>query len=96
MEVLCLIFAKNNSQRLNLKKNKKIKNKTLLEYSISQLKRLEKIILLRQENDKDIINKISKFNLKILTLPLYPNMINKGKNYLIDSISKFFETCEEK
>ena len=29
---------------------------------------------------------------RILTLPLYPNMTNEEKNYLIDSVSEFFET----
>ena len=32
--------------------------------------------------------KISK---QVLTLPLYPNMTNEEKNYLVDSIDEFFE-----
>ena len=29
---------------------------------------------------------------RILTLPLYPNMTNEEKNYLVDSISEFFDS----
>jgi len=35
-----------------------------------------------------ITEKISE---QVLTLPMYPNMTNEEKNYLIDSISEFFE-----
>ena len=48
-----------------------------------------------------------KFNLKenslpqtetissqVLTLPLYPNMENEEKNYIVESISEFFEKRE--
>jgi len=37
---------------------------------ISQLKKLDKLVSLRQKNAKSIINKISKFDLKIITPPL--------------------------
>ncbi len=33
-----------------------------------------------------------KISQQILTIPLYPNMTKEEKNYLIDSISEFFET----
>jgi len=32
-----------------------------------------------------------KISQTILTLPLYPNMLNEEKEYLINSISEFFE-----
>ena len=41
------------------------------------------------ENQLPIIEKLSD---EILTLPLYPNMTNEEKNYLIESISEYFET----
>ena len=32
-----------------------------------------------------------KISQQVLTLPMYPNMTNEEKNYLIDSINEFFE-----
>ena len=32
---------------------------------------------------------------RILTLPIYPNMTDEEKNYLIDSVDEFFETNQE-
>ena len=32
-----------------------------------------------------------KISEQVLTLPMYPNMTDEEKNYLIDSISEFFE-----
>jgi perosamine synthetase len=135
---------------------------------LTQLKKLDKLISLRQKNAKNIINKISKFDLKIitgptnsdhifqifsirlknkeirdnlhnflikkrifskiyflpihlnsfymnkfnttngmlpitelissqiLTIPIYPNMTNEEINYLVDSISEFFDSYMEK
>jgi len=41
-----------------------------------------------KENSLPITEDISK---KILTLPLYPNMTNEEKDYLVQSVSEFFE-----
>ena len=32
-----------------------------------------------------------KISSQVLTLPLYPNMTNEEKNYLVSSIDEFFE-----
>lgn len=42
----------------------------------------------KSNTDLKLTNQISQ---EILTLPMYPNMTNDEKNYLIDSISEFFE-----
>ena len=39
----------------------------------------------------DSLKSTDKISKQILTLPLYPNMTNEEKNYLVDSINEFFE-----
>ena len=41
-----------------------------------------------KENDLPNTEKISK---QVLTLPMYPNMTNEEKSYVIESIDEFFE-----
>ena len=41
------------------------------------------------EGTLPVTEKISK---QVLTLPLFPNMNNEEKNYLVDSVAEFFET----
>ncbi|MFB5630901.1 MAG: DegT/DnrJ/EryC1/StrS family aminotransferase [Nitrosopumilaceae archaeon] len=43
---------------------------------------------LKNEISLPVTEKISQ---EVLTLPLYPNMENEEKNYLVDSVSEFFE-----
>jgi perosamine synthetase len=40
------------------------------------------------DNELSVTNLISS---QVLTLPLYPNMTNEEKNFLVNSISEFFE-----
>ena len=41
--------------------------------------------------DKISLPVTEKISEQVLTLPMYPNMTAEEKNYLIDSISEFFE-----
>jgi perosamine synthetase len=41
-----------------------------------------------KEGDLPVTEKISQ---QILTIPLFPNMTMEEKNYLVDSISEFFD-----
>ena len=40
------------------------------------------------DNELSVTNLISS---QVLTLPLYPNMTNEEKNFLVNSVSEFFE-----
>jgi perosamine synthetase len=47
-----------------------------------------------KEKYPNIDNELPVTNLmasQVLTLPLYPNMTNEEKNFLVNSISEFFE-----
>ena len=39
----------------------------------------------------EILPITEKISEQVLTLPMYPNMENEEKEYLIDSVSQFFE-----
>ena len=41
-----------------------------------------------QQNSLPVTEKVSD---EVLTIPLYPNMDNEEKHYLVDSIQEFFE-----
>ena len=34
-----------------------------------------------------------KISQQVLTLPIYPNMTMEEKNYLVDTVSEFFESA---
>lgn len=42
-------------------------------------------------SDNEILPITEKISDEVLTLPMYPNMTNEEKNYLVDCISEFFE-----
>ena len=41
--------------------------------------------------DKNSLPLTEKISQEVLTLPLYPNMTNEEKTYLVESIKEFFE-----
>jgi len=47
---------------------------------------------LYSKKNSEILPIAEKISEQVLTLPMYPNMENDEKDYLIDSISEFFET----
>ena len=47
---------------------------------------------LYSKKNSEILPITEKISEQVLTLPMYPNMENDEKDYLIDSISEFFET----
>ena len=45
-----------------------------------------------RKKNPEILPITEKISEQVLTLPMYPNMEKDEKDYLIDSISEFFET----
>lgn len=43
--------------------------------------------------NSDVLSNTERISEQVLTLPLYPNMTSEEKEYLINSISEFFELC---
>jgi perosamine synthetase len=52
---------------------------------------IHQMSLYRKKNS-EILPITEKISEQVLTLPMYPNMEKDEKDYLIDSISEFFET----
>ena len=44
---------------------------------------------------KTLLPITEKISNEILTIPLYPNMTNEEKSYLVESIEEFFENFNE-
>ena len=75
-------------------KNRKFFRKKLLEKGIetgTHYKPIHQMSLYRKKNS-EILPITEKISEQVLTLPMYPNMEKDEKDYLIDSISEFFET----
>ena len=45
----------------------------------------------RHKKNSTVLPITEKISAQVLPLPMYPNMENEEKEYLIDSISEFFE-----